>query len=74
MIFDCIKNYQKEVLIVHGNQDSIVPLEYSKKLNQVYANSNLKIIKGAGHGFYGKSFVEAIGFMDDYLNRNEESR
>lgn len=37
------------VLIVHGNADEDVPLEYSKELAEKYSNVNLKVIPGADH-------------------------
>lgn len=64
-----ISDYKKDVLIVHGSSDSIVPLKYSKKLNDTYKNSELKVIKGAGHGFYGSSFDEAINYIFEYLDK-----
>lgn len=66
-----VENYQKDVLIIHGNRDSIVDLEYSKKLNTVYSNSVLKVIDGAGHGFYGDDFQEAVAQIMNYFNQIE---
>ena len=66
-----VGNYQKDVLIIHGNRDSIVDLEYSKKLNTVYSNSVLKVIDGAGPGFYGDYFQESIAQIMNYFNQIE---
>lgn len=67
-LYEKVANYSKDVLIVHGNQDEIVDLKYSKKLQDTYQNSELKVIDNAGHGFYGNSFQEALLYIFDYLN------
>lgn len=67
-----LENYQKDVLIVHGDQDNIVDLEYSKRLNKVYQNSELKIIEDAGHGFYEKNFDETLNYILEYLKKIEK--
>lgn len=66
-----VENYKKEVLIIHGDQDSIVDLKYSKQLNDIYQNSELKIIEDAGHGFYGNSFQESLNYILEYLEKIE---
>jgi len=66
-----VKDYDKPVLIVHGTDDSVVDIKYSKKLNETYSNSSLKIINGAGHGFYGNDFDLASLYILDYLKNIE---
>jgi len=66
-----VKNYQKEVLIVHGSSDNIVDLKYSQKLNETYENSELEIITGAEHGFYGQDFDRSITYILKYLRGGE---
>lgn len=39
--------YDKDVLLLHGDQDSIVPLSYSERAVEVYPSSELKVISGA---------------------------
>ena len=51
-IYDVIGAYQGDVLIVHGDQDPIVPLSYAERADQIYASSELKVIPGGGHGFW----------------------
>ena len=63
-----ISKYNKKVLILHGTSDSIVPYSYSEEADKSYKNSELHLIKGAGHGFYGSSFDEAIIHIVNYLN------
>lgn len=67
-IYADIKDYTKDVLILHGDADSIVPLAYSEKAVQVYSSAQLKVLQGAGHGFYGDDAEQAIGYITEYLN------
>ncbi|MFQ3275215.1 MAG: pimeloyl-ACP methyl ester carboxylesterase [Candidatus Nanohaloarchaea archaeon] len=39
------------VLIIHGNEDEVVPIESSKKAVQKLSNSELKAIKGLDHSY-----------------------
>lgn len=66
-IYEDIKAYKKEVLIVHGDADGIVPLSYSRKAVKVYSSAALKVIKGAGHGFSGADNDKAIKYILSYL-------
>lgn len=50
-IFEKIGNYAGDVLILHGDQDAVVPVEYSKKAKVIYQNARLEIFPGEGHGF-----------------------
>ncbi len=50
-VFDVIGKYSGNVLIMHGDRDSIVPVEYSKRAQALYQNSHLEIFPGEGHGF-----------------------
>lgn len=67
-IYADIANYTKDVLILHGDADSIVPLSYSEKAVEVYSSAQLKVLPGAGHGFYGDDAEQAIGYISEYLN------
>jgi pimeloyl-ACP methyl ester carboxylesterase len=46
--------FGKPVLLIHGNKDDVVPIEYSRTAAANYGNAMLKEVKGAGHGFDGK--------------------
>ena len=50
---DLQQGFGKPVLIIHGNKDEVVPIEYSRTAAANYSYSTLKEIKGAGHGFDG---------------------
>jgi len=66
-VFEHIGNYQKNVLIIHGDKDEIVPLEYSVKANEIYINSELQVFEGEGHGFSDIGVKETINIIMDFL-------
>ena len=67
-IYNAISEYEKDVLILHGDADSIVPLSYSEKALEVYSSARLEVFPGAGHGFHGEDAQRAINFMLEYLD------
>lgn len=64
-----IAAYEKPVLIFHGTADDIVPIAYSRRADEVYADAEYHEFAGAGHGFHGDSFDEGLTCMLDYLQR-----
>lgn len=71
-IYKDIKSYKKKVLIVHGDRDDIVPLSYSRKAVKTYSSADLKVIKGAGHGFAGAEEDKAVKYMLSYLKKQKK--
>lgn len=69
-VYQYIGGYDKDVLIIHGDQDGIVPLSYSEKALEVYPSAQLEVIPGAGHGFSGNAAQQAIQFMAEYLQEH----
>lgn len=67
-IYNAISEYEKDVLILHGDADSIVPLSYSEKALEVYSSARLEVFPGGGHGFHGEDAQRAINFMLEYLD------
>lgn len=60
------------VLIVHGDADDIVPLSYSRKAVKTYSSADLKVIQGAGHGFYEVEEDKAVEYILSYLNKQKK--
>lgn len=58
-IYDVIGAYTGDVLILHGDRDSIVPLKYSQRALDVYASAELIVMPGQNHGFMGAARQEA---------------
>ena len=48
---EAIENYDGEVLIVHGDEDPIVPFSYAVKAQELYKNATLVPIAGDDHCF-----------------------
>lgn len=67
-VYEEIKGYDKKVLIIHGTDDKVVPIDYSRKAVETYSNAQLEVIEGAGHGFYDqKSILITEKVTLDYL-------
>lgn len=71
-IYEAISGYKKDVLLIHGDADSIVPLSYSERAVEVYSSATLKVIPGGGHGFYGRQADQAIEYIVQYLKSHIE--
>lgn len=56
-VYDHIAGFKKDVLIVHGTKDIIVPSSYSEKASKIYENCTLKIVEGANHGFNKENYA-----------------
>lgn len=66
-IYEEIGKYKGDVLICHGDKDTLVPLSYSEKAIEVYDSAELKVIQYGEHGFQGKLVKEATGYCVDFL-------
>ena len=64
-----IGNYDKSVLLMHGNRDGIVPISYAERAEKSYSDVEYYVINGAGHGFSGSAFTEATKHIFDYLQK-----
>lgn len=62
-----MQKYTKPVLLLHGNRDGIVDISYSERAAESYPNVEFHTMRGAGHGFYGSSFDEAMKHILNYL-------
>lgn len=78
--YEEIKDYSGDVLIVHGTEDKIVKLDYSKKAYEAYLHNGagevkperrveLKIINGGQHGFSKKHDVMAIDMLKCFVKQ-----
>lgn len=69
-VYEDVAAYEKNILILHGDRDGIVNLSYSQRAVETYPSAELKVIKGAGHGFAGHSFDESMDCILEYLSAN----
>ena len=65
--YETIGRYRGRVLIIHGTDDMVVPLEYSTRAAQTYSNATLKIIDKAGHGFNPTERVLSNRYVKEFL-------
>ena len=63
-VYEAIRPYTGDVLILHGSADPVVPLSYSKRAAEVYEHAELYVIEGAGHGFNSEN-MSLFGEYDD---------
>lgn len=61
-----ICTYPKPVLIVHGLEDALVPIEYSRRAEQAYARCKLVEVHG-DHGFIAKGFSASADATVQFL-------
>ena len=66
-VYEDIGDYTKDVLILHGDADTIVPLSSSKRAQDIYDHAELLVLPGSGHDFYGEAQQEAIDAILGYL-------
>lgn len=71
-IYEAISAYDKDVLLIHGDADSIVPITYSEKAVEAYDSARLEVLPGAGHGFSGEDAKQAIDWILEYLNTHRK--
>ena len=70
--FDNIGAYEKDVLILHGDKDDIVPISYSVQAQKKYAHAELITMQGEGHGFSpagaNKAKEKVLEFLKNHTN------
>ncbi len=58
--YEVMKGYEKPVLILHGTNDAIVPIEYSRKAKEAFRDCRLVEIENGEHGFNGFQCLTVI--------------
>lgn len=66
-IYADIAGYDRDVLLLHGDADTIVPLSDSERALEAFPSASLEVLPGAGHGFSGEDESTAICLIEDYL-------
>lgn len=64
-----ISAYHGPVLIIHGDKDKIVNVDYSRQAQRGYPNAKLHIIEGGAHGFNKKHDAIAMAHMRRFAVR-----
>ncbi len=69
-IFQTMPNFDKEVLIIHGEQDEVVPVSYAERAKNTFPKAELNIISGGRHIFSASQNNTLFPFIQNYLARN----
>lgn len=69
-VFAHIGGFNKKVLIMHGEKDEVVPLEYSQRADGLYADSRLIVFPNEGHGFSQEGKEEATKLLVEYITES----
>lgn len=67
---NAIAPYERDVLIIHGDADTIAPISYSEHAIEVYPSAELKVVPGARHGFDSEGAQQAIEWVLEYLQNH----
>ena len=62
-----IQEYGKNILLIHGSRDSIIPIAYSDRLAETVDNVEYHVIQGADHGYLGEDFELAVSYITNFL-------
>lgn len=71
-----ISKFKKDVLLMQGDQDLIVPKSVGDKVNESYANCEYHIIEGAGHSFNNVAYntnLMTVEFMQQKIDADQNS-
>ena len=73
-VYATIGRYRGPVLLLHGDHDDIVPIDYSRRAARTYADAELHTIHGARHGFGGKAREEAVARVAAFLSPRRQGK
>ena len=67
-IYNEIAKFDKPVLIMHGDNDQVVPHSYGEKAGEAYPDATFVTFPGEVHGWTGKGKVKAFQMSLDFFN------
>lgn len=70
-IYEHMSAYGRPVLILHGDKDPLVALDYSERALKAFSGAELIVMPGQGHGFRGAGREEAKEKELAFMNRCE---
>jgi len=65
--YKAVKAYRRPVLIIHGDADHVVPIDYSLRALKLYKDARLLEIPNAGHGFGVEDFQRSLACIQRFL-------
>lgn len=69
-VFSYMPAFEKPVLIMHGDKDTMVPHSYGERGAKAYKNAEIITFPGEIHGFYGKGKVKAAKLSYAFFEKN----
>ena len=73
-VFSKVGRYKNNVLVMHGDQDPIVALGYSERIEKTYENVRLEVFAGEGHGFSPEGTKVMTEMVYDFVKSNLRTR
>lgn len=67
---EACRSYNRPVMILHGDQDFVAPIEYSFRMSEVFPDCTMKVVPGGYHGFWGYQELGALIDMTEFLKAN----
>lgn len=64
---DAAKSYPGDVLIFHGDRDTPVPIDYSRRAAESFPNATLQVLSGKGHMYSGEAVRQTIAAISDFF-------
>lgn len=65
--YEYMQGFSHGVLIVHGDEDTSVPLDYSHRAAAVYPHARLQVIHGGKHIFRGETQRQSIDAVSHFI-------
>ena len=62
-----LSSYQGHMLLLHGDQDTTVPVSWSEEAKEIIPDCEFHVIKDGGHEFFGQPFEDAMSYILPYL-------
>lgn len=62
-----LASYKGHMLLLHGDEDSTVPISWSEEAKKIIPDCEYYVILGGGHEFFGQPFEDAMTHILDYL-------
>lgn len=65
--YEVIGNYKGPVNIIHGDEDIVVPIQYTQDALPKYQNAHLDVIPGQGHTFDENGIKQATAILQEWF-------
>lgn len=72
--YEELRGYTGPVLLIHGTNDKIVNVSYSRKLKEIYPDCRYEEIAGGGHMFKGNADKKACYILQNYMDMSETNK